>query len=446
MARLESGGLRRALLARLGPEAGDAIDEFLSLALAYEASETPSLQGFLHWLRISDPEVKRDMEQERDEVRVMTVHGSKGLEANIVFLADTCSARGASRGGLVGLTAPAALRGVDTVPAWLLPGSQLVPQIRDACDAVQRRDREEYQRLLYVAMTRARDRLYVAGFEGTQKRDKGCWYDLISEGLDMRLSEATDGLGGPVRRMDCPQTAPVPERPPKVCGSPRRRRPIGSKGRRPRPHVRCCSIRRGWSCRITASRRRPHWPARATRRCCAAARYTACLSCFRRCPRVTGKAPARAFSRRRRGACRKDSARRCSPPCSQFSAMRVLARSSVRAARLKWRLAAELPPRSPGEPHAIISGQVDRLVCGKDRDFRRRFQERRGGPGKRRGGSDELYRPARGISSGADAAFPRKTRPRGAVLDGNATPDGDSDRASGSGRNAALRICEIAPP
>ena len=105
MARLEADGLRRALLARLGPEAGDAIDEFLNLALDYEASQTPTLQGFLHWLRVSGPEVKRDMEQERDEVRVMTVHGSKGLEANIVFLADTCSARSASRGGLVELAA-----------------------------------------------------------------------------------------------------------------------------------------------------------------------------------------------------------------------------------------------------------------------------------------------------------------------------------------------------
>ena len=127
MARLESDGLRRALLARLGPEAGDAIDEFLSLALDYEASQTPSLQGFLHWLRASGPEVKRDMEQERDEVRVMTVHGSKGLEANIVFLADTCSARGASRRGLLGLAAPASLRGIATVPVWQLPGSKLVP-------------------------------------------------------------------------------------------------------------------------------------------------------------------------------------------------------------------------------------------------------------------------------------------------------------------------------
>ena len=76
-------------LARLGLEAIDALDEFLNLALDYERRETPSLQGFVAWLRAAQTEVKRDMEMARDEVRVMTVHGAKGLEAPIVILADT---------------------------------------------------------------------------------------------------------------------------------------------------------------------------------------------------------------------------------------------------------------------------------------------------------------------------------------------------------------------
>ena len=65
------------------------LDEFLNLALAYESRETPSLQGFVAWLRTASAEIKRDMEIARDEVRVMTVHGAKGLEAPIVILADT---------------------------------------------------------------------------------------------------------------------------------------------------------------------------------------------------------------------------------------------------------------------------------------------------------------------------------------------------------------------
>ena len=86
---LGAGGGRRRILARLGPEANDALDEFLNLALDYERRETPSLQGFVAWLRDARAEVKRDMEIARDEVRVMTVHGAKGLEAPIVILADT---------------------------------------------------------------------------------------------------------------------------------------------------------------------------------------------------------------------------------------------------------------------------------------------------------------------------------------------------------------------
>src|SRR5262249_6747255 len=79
---------RRRILARLGSEAADALDEFLNLALAYEASETPSLQGFVAWLRAATTVVKRDMDVAREEVRVMTVHGAKGLEAPVVILAD----------------------------------------------------------------------------------------------------------------------------------------------------------------------------------------------------------------------------------------------------------------------------------------------------------------------------------------------------------------------
>ena len=88
-ARLLGGGARKAFLARLGAEANDALDEFLNLALAYESRQTPSLQGFVHWIRTASTEVKRDMEIARDEVRVMTVHGAKGLEAAVVVMADT---------------------------------------------------------------------------------------------------------------------------------------------------------------------------------------------------------------------------------------------------------------------------------------------------------------------------------------------------------------------
>src|SRR5437867_4921955 len=86
---LGGDGGRARILRRLGHEANDALDEFLELALNYERKAPASLQGFMAWLRTADLEVKRDMEISRDEVRVMTVHGAKGLEASVVFLVDT---------------------------------------------------------------------------------------------------------------------------------------------------------------------------------------------------------------------------------------------------------------------------------------------------------------------------------------------------------------------
>src|SRR6185503_15177550 len=80
---------KRDLIARLGPESTDAMEEFISLALAYERMHTPSLEGFLDWVARGDTQIKRDMERGRNEVRVMTVHGAKGLEADIVILPDT---------------------------------------------------------------------------------------------------------------------------------------------------------------------------------------------------------------------------------------------------------------------------------------------------------------------------------------------------------------------
>ena len=88
---LGGDGGRQRILRRLGHEANDALDEFLELALNYERKAPASLQGFMAWLRSADTEVKRDMEISRDEVRVMTVHGAKGLEASVVFMVDTTS-------------------------------------------------------------------------------------------------------------------------------------------------------------------------------------------------------------------------------------------------------------------------------------------------------------------------------------------------------------------
>ena len=210
---LDRDGARSKFLHRLGAEAADALDEFLELAIGYDDGAPPSLTGFLASLRESGHEVKRDMEQGRDEVRVMTVHGAKGLEAPIVFLPDTCSARSGEMPGqkLVPLESAARPSGVAAPIVWAVRGSSGIPAIAEASRVAAEKDCEERNRLLYVAMTRARDRLYVAGFEGARGRDRGCWYDLIEAALADRLT-ATEEKGRKLRRLECAQTEPPHEK------------------------------------------------------------------------------------------------------------------------------------------------------------------------------------------------------------------------------------------
>jgi ATP-dependent helicase/nuclease subunit A len=173
-AGLLAGGGRRALLGRLGPDAAEPVDEFLALALEHERGEAPGLEGFLHWLVAGETEIKRELEQGGDAVRIMTVHGAKGLQAPVVILPDTT-------------TKP--IR--DDALLW--PGDLVLwPPKRAAEETVCRAARaearaareREYRRLLYVAMTRAEDRLYVCGWHGKTAPPADCWYELIRAGLN----------------------------------------------------------------------------------------------------------------------------------------------------------------------------------------------------------------------------------------------------------------------
>ena len=205
---LDNQGMRKRLLERLGPDAADAIDEFLNLALTYDDGASPSLAGFVHWLRDDTRIVKRDMEQGRDEVRVMTVHGAKGLEAPIVFLPDTCTTASAGRSGGGPIPLSTVLRPEQTAEpfVWQVKGSSRLGPIASAKAVLDEKERFERDRLLYVAMTRARDRLYVAGFEGKRGRAPGCWYEQIVEGLGSLVS-AVETAQGEVLRLSSAQTA-----------------------------------------------------------------------------------------------------------------------------------------------------------------------------------------------------------------------------------------------
>jgi len=193
---------RAGFYARLGPEAADALDEFLELALLYERGEAPTLQGFVAWLRTGQTQVKRDMDIARDEVRVMTVHGAKGLEAPIVILADTVTPpKGPKEPRLLSTPAAHAAPGTPHRIVWAGRKTDDVAPVAAARATAVRALEDEYRRLLYVAMTRAADRLVVAGARGVNRMPDGCWYQLIETALKRDAVEepADDGDGTVLR-------------------------------------------------------------------------------------------------------------------------------------------------------------------------------------------------------------------------------------------------------
>jgi ATP-dependent helicase/nuclease subunit A len=198
---LGAQGGRRKFLARLGPEADDPLDEFLALALDYERRETPSLEGFVAWLRTVQTEVKRDMEITRDQVRVMTVHGAKGLEAPIVVLADTTTPPAGPPQRQPRLFALP--RNGNMGPAHLIwAGVKLTDAtcVAAAREQAQREARDEYRRLLYVGMTRAIERLVVCGAQGKQRLPDGCWWTLVTNALIPLSTEEADEDGSKLWR------------------------------------------------------------------------------------------------------------------------------------------------------------------------------------------------------------------------------------------------------
>ena len=181
---LAEGGGRRAFLGRLGPEVEDVLDEFLAQALAYERTNVPSLEGFLAWLVAGETEIKRDTDTLRDEVRVMTVHGAKGLEADVVFLVDN-----GSRPQIAAHDPRVLPLADDSDPrrpgplVWMRTIRQMPERVAERVRAARTRAEQEYRRLLYVAMTRAKDRLYVVGIANRNTDgDKG-WHGLVTSAL-----------------------------------------------------------------------------------------------------------------------------------------------------------------------------------------------------------------------------------------------------------------------
>lgn len=202
---LEQEGGRRRFAVRLGEEALDPLEELLALALQYEQEHAPSLQGFLQWMRSGKVQVKRDMEQGQDVVRIMTVHGSKGLQAPVVFLPDSASNIAEAGGSHVPEPFWYDYDG-RKVMVWSPRQEMDTPRI--ALLRAERKAAElaESKRLLYVAMTRAADRLYIGGWLNHKVKGKvpeQSWYAW----MDAALKPLGTSLGDDGYFLENPQTA-----------------------------------------------------------------------------------------------------------------------------------------------------------------------------------------------------------------------------------------------
>jgi ATP-dependent helicase/nuclease subunit A len=173
---------RRRLVARLGEEARDAIDELVNAALGFEADDHPSLQRFIDWFDRGDGEIKRELGEGGDMVRVMTVHGAKGLEAPIVILADAAfDPADRPRADAVALPVRAA-----ALPLIRPVKGEAAPAIEQAMAQAEQLEAEERWRLLYVALTRAEEQLIVTGALGSRAKGRapeGSWYAALDRAM-----------------------------------------------------------------------------------------------------------------------------------------------------------------------------------------------------------------------------------------------------------------------
>lgn len=167
---------RKKFVARLGYECEDALDEFINLTLDFEREHIPSMQLFVDWVLKDDVEIKRDLEQnETDAVRLMTVHGSKGLQAPVVILPDMVR-----------------VKQIKQEAGWLKDEDVLFYPLgkenyEDNCCRLKEQEKElsleEYHRLLYVALTRAEECLCICGYKKKNKPSEESWYEICKSAL-----------------------------------------------------------------------------------------------------------------------------------------------------------------------------------------------------------------------------------------------------------------------
>lgn len=182
---------RAKLIGRLGDEAEDGIDSLLQQALNYEETSVPSLTGFLEWVRTDDLEIKRSPESAGDRIRVMTVHGAKGLEAPVVIMPDCGEMRGILRDKIIP-------DGEEVI--WKATKNEQPARHAQAENAIKQAQAEERDRLLYVGMTRAENWLIVGAAGEVGKTPEASWYNMVEQGMTaLGAAEHNFGFGQGLR-------------------------------------------------------------------------------------------------------------------------------------------------------------------------------------------------------------------------------------------------------
>lgn len=173
---------RRKLIARLGEEARDPIEELLNQALAFERESAPSLQLFIDWFDRGSVEIKRDAGGPGGAVRVMTIHGAKGLQAPVVVLADATSDPDFKTSRSLDWVAEEGL----SLPVFRPRKSELAGSLKSSAEQADARELEEHWRLLYVALTRAEEHLFIGGaLKPRQQKGMGenCWHVQVERAM-----------------------------------------------------------------------------------------------------------------------------------------------------------------------------------------------------------------------------------------------------------------------
>jgi ATP-dependent helicase/nuclease subunit A len=187
---------REKFVARLGEQVLVPIEEFLNLAIEFEQSRSGTLQQFLDWFESNPGEIKRERLAGSNEVQIMTVHGAKGLQAPVVILADVTVDPEARGNRDPGSSLP--IGDGLSLPLLRIDKDLRIGPLAEIEEEREAREMNEHYRLLYVALTRAEERLIMAGSLGA-KQDApkpDSWYCAVERALDAIGAQMIEDVSG----------------------------------------------------------------------------------------------------------------------------------------------------------------------------------------------------------------------------------------------------------